>query len=635
MSIIFQILFISRTQFSCYKIFIVFRSIHRTSSSSATMLLWMCSAQLTRHLDLGTMKYGRARRRVPIWSSSIMTIWFMQKSFPKLKRICVESLTRWCDMNSTCCRYGNGLDTKSDFTVHIDYEVCTMKDGNDSNLTFLQIALDKDRAAKGKKVKKSGKKARRAGKKGKKKKEKDLTPDRTTESLFEELVVNGIIVKYPEFYLKDYLGDRAYAARLPTNPAPGDIRQVIKEYCILPQGSPIIRNYAPCIKALLICGPKGTGKRSLAYAVATETGSVMFDLSPANLAGKYPGKTGLIMLLHLVQKVSRLLQPAVLYFEDAEKPFMKKIPKTDRTDPKRLKKDLQKIVKNIAPEDRVILIGISNAPWVKICVYSWHSSRVEFCSREWNPEFFMLKFFSFYIFTQCVVARSLVNFPSKIESLIWKFRIFNSKNTHRLRASSSVYLKRNFITKIFPFFFFMFQHHHHRFAGSRSETFTTNLRSHPVHPSSGLWSAFVRLAWIIIVINFTFQLSTFHFSWIIKQFFYFNSFHSISRHSTLDSQYSGVSKHFDYGAMAKVSDGYTIGSVVSCIREVITCKRMLQLRVKPLTHVELINAIRYHSMEQANSIHFLLLPDDYWHWLPRHFSSCFFLLFSSSHIMCL
>lgn len=241
-----------------------------------------------------------------------------------------------------------------------------------------QIALDKDRAAKGKKVKKGGKKARRTGKKGKKKKEKDLTPDRTTESLFEELVVNGIVVKYPEFYMKSYLGDRAYAARLPTNVAPGDIRQTIKEYCILPLGSQIIRNFAPCIKSILIAGkrkrilliklirlesiffrilplqlifdlrtkgPKGTGKRSLVQAVATETGSIMFDLSPANLVGKYPGKTGLIMLMHLVQKVSRLLQPAVLYFEDAEKPFMKKIPKTDRTDPKRLKKDLQKIVK--------------------------------------------------------------------------------------------------------------------------------------------------------------------------------------------------------------------------------------------------------------------------------------------------
>ena len=59
------------------------------------------------------------------------------------------------------------------------------------------------------------------------------------------------------------------------------------------------------------------------------------------------------------------------------------------------------------------------------------------------------------------------------------------------------------------------------------------------------------------------------------------------------SQYSGVHRTFDSGAMAKVSDGYTIGSVATCIREVITCKRMLQLRVKPLTHVELINALRF------------------------------------------
>uniref|UniRef100_A0A182RKF7 Transcription termination factor 2 n=1 Tax=Anopheles funestus TaxID=62324 RepID=A0A182RKF7_ANOFN len=57
------------------------------------------------------------------------------------------------------------------------------------------------------------------------------------------------------------------------------------------------------------------------------------------------------------------------------------------------------------------------------------------------------------------------------------------------------------------------------------------------------------------------------------------------------SHYSGVHRQFDTGAMAKISDGYTIGSVVRCIREVITCKRMLQLRVHPLTHLELINAL--------------------------------------------
>ena len=75
-------------------------------------------------------------------------------------------------------------------------------------------------------------------------------------------------------------------------------------------------------------------------------GSVLFDLTPSNIVGKYPGKTGLIMLIHLVVKVSRLLQPSVIYMNNAERPFVKKIPKTDKSDPKRLKKDLPKVVKS-------------------------------------------------------------------------------------------------------------------------------------------------------------------------------------------------------------------------------------------------------------------------------------------------
>lgn len=232
-----------------------------------------------------------------------------------------------------------------------------------TELNMLHIALDKDRAAKGKKAKKAGKKGRKSTKKSKKKKEKDLTPDRTTESLFEELLVNGIIVKYPEFSIKSYIGDKSYGARSPTNPSPGDLRQLLTEYCILPLGSQNIKNFAPPIKSLLIAGPKGTGKKSLVHAVCTELGAVLFDLTPANIVGKYPGKTGLIMLTHLVSKVSRILQPSVIYFGDAEKPFVKKIPKTDKTDPKRFKKDLAKMVKNINPEDRVILIGTTNLPW--------------------------------------------------------------------------------------------------------------------------------------------------------------------------------------------------------------------------------------------------------------------------------
>lgn len=62
-------------------------------------------------------------------------------------------------------------------------------------------------------------------------------------------------------------------------------------------------------------------------------------------------------------KVSRLLQPSVIFMDDAEKPFVKKVAKGDKTDPKRLRKDLPKLMKSITGEDRVLLIGTSNKPW--------------------------------------------------------------------------------------------------------------------------------------------------------------------------------------------------------------------------------------------------------------------------------
>jgi hypothetical protein len=43
--------------------------------------------------------------------------------------------------------------------------------------------------------------------------------------------------------------------------------------------------------------------------------------------------------------------------------------------------------------------------------------------------------------------------------------------------------------------------------------------------------------------------------------------------------------------MLQVSDGYTVGAILQVIKEVMTCKRVLQLRVQPLTHVELINSL--------------------------------------------
>ena len=63
------------------------------------------------------------------------------------------------------------------------------------------------------------------------------------------------------------------------------------------------------------------------------------------------------------RQVGRLLQPAVIWIDSAEKTFVKKVPKTDKTEPKRLKKELPKLLKALTPADRLLLVGTSETPW--------------------------------------------------------------------------------------------------------------------------------------------------------------------------------------------------------------------------------------------------------------------------------
>ncbi|KYN15124.1 IQ and AAA domain-containing protein 1 [Trachymyrmex cornetzi] len=334
------------------------------------------------------------------------------------------------------------------------------------DIEALQLALDRDKGLKGKRAKKPQKRIRRSGKKNKRKKEKDLTPDRTTESLFEELLIQGIIKLHREVSLNEFKGEKSFANHdlrmKEKDPLPtlGDIRQLIAEYCILPLGNQILRELTPLVRSVLIAGPHGSGKKLLVDAICTELGATLFDITPANIAGKYPGKSGLIMLVHLISKsilskVSRLLQPSVIFMDNAEKPFIKKVAKTDKTDPKRLRKDLPKLVKNITSEDRVLFIGTSNKPW------------------DGDPKL-------------------LYQTYDKV-----------------------IYIPR---------------------------------------PDYG----------------------TVSFIW--KDLLY---------------KYSGISRQFDTSAMAKACDGFTIGTILATINEVMTTKRMVQLRTHPLTHVELVNSLSF------------------------------------------
>lgn len=78
-------------------------------------------------------------------------------------------------------------------------------------------------------------------------------------------------------------------------------------------GSQVVHEKAPHIKSLMIAGPRGVGKKMLVNAICTESGANMFDLTPGNIALKYPGKAGLNMLLHMVFKVYMYLYTYSVY----------------------------------------------------------------------------------------------------------------------------------------------------------------------------------------------------------------------------------------------------------------------------------------------------------------------------------
>lgn len=71
------------------------------------------------------------------------------------------------------------------------------------------------------------------------------------------------------------------------------------------------------------------------------------------------------MLVHKVSKMSRILQPSIIFFDGAEKPFYKKVPKNEKDlEPKRLGGSILKgLVKPIQPPDRVLVLGITSQPW--------------------------------------------------------------------------------------------------------------------------------------------------------------------------------------------------------------------------------------------------------------------------------
>ncbi|XP_036622683.1 dynein regulatory complex protein 11 [Trichosurus vulpecula] len=108
-------------------------------------------------------------------------------------------------------------------------------------LKNLKLAVDREKEVPRKAKKKKEKKRGRKGKKGKK--EKDLTPDRTLDSLYKELVEEELLIRPLKVQLSEYIGEFCYLGTtlrhvaIEPMPSLSDVRQLVTLYGILPLGN--------------------------------------------------------------------------------------------------------------------------------------------------------------------------------------------------------------------------------------------------------------------------------------------------------------------------------------------------------------------------------------------------------------
>jgi SpoVK/Ycf46/Vps4 family AAA+-type ATPase len=256
---------------------------------------------------------------------------------------------------------------------------------------MLDLELNNMRILTGVKSKKKKKKGKK-GKKGKKSKKKKIklpggvwfTKMEAYEMLVE-LVKNNIVKKLPPSNLQDFLGEFNFIGSMMDNVEPGKdtgpqapsmalIRQLVTEYIIFPLGSELIRKRHPeHTMSFLFYGPAGSGKTQMVRAVATETRSILFDLSPNTIKDVYnTDKKETEKLIALTMIAAKKYGPSIIYIDECEKVFPGKkkkgkkrggAKKKDQNTAKRIKKAIMKWrAKWLTDETNITIIGCTSEP---------------------------------------------------------------------------------------------------------------------------------------------------------------------------------------------------------------------------------------------------------------------------------
>ncbi|XP_076751560.1 IQ and AAA domain-containing protein 1-like [Xylocopa sonorina] len=234
-------------------------------------------------------------------------------------------------------------------------------------LQKLNRALKRDYAADKRKLNIS--KDKRKGKKRGKKK-RDRLDDITLEDTFKELVRADIIRNYPTTSIKDWIGDLSYqnyeAARelRDYKHRMGEVKQVVMDHCVLPLSSKEIHQIAPLTRSVCICGFAKHGKSFLVNAICSEVGALLLDLTPTVLVNKYIGRKDERKLIDMVSTVAREFAPSIVFIDNGEKPWLKKVPAEERYyKPKRFARYYPKLVKSIKNGDQILFLTTSSEPY--------------------------------------------------------------------------------------------------------------------------------------------------------------------------------------------------------------------------------------------------------------------------------
>jgi SpoVK/Ycf46/Vps4 family AAA+-type ATPase len=238
-------------------------------------------------------------------------------------------------------------------------------------------------------AKQKGKKKKKSKKKSKKKKKKKLPKlpglkfiaTRDPYDLLVELIQHNIVKKLPPTNLKEFIGEFNYIHSMLDDikqqlydPSMALIRQLVTEYIIFPLGSSLVRNRIPeHVRSFLFYGPTGTGKTQIVRAIAHETKSIVFDLSPSTIDGQYhSSKATTETMVAMVFVCAKEYQPSLIYIDEAEKIWpakkkkkkgQKKPKKNDMTNPNRIEKALSKWrTKWITDETRITIVACTSEP---------------------------------------------------------------------------------------------------------------------------------------------------------------------------------------------------------------------------------------------------------------------------------